>query len=107
MIANLEFSLRATAKATRNAEFGRQVASRTLRAAKRINAVQSKVQLPILEEVLAVFRSVRLKVNNEKELTSAANKIQQLGIRFAVETSGSDLEASKNFVPNEADWRWQ
>jgi hypothetical protein len=52
MIADLEFSLRATAAATEKATFGVSAAGRASRAAKRLAAANSKLNQPLLAEVL-------------------------------------------------------
>lgn len=105
MIADLEFSLRATAEATQKAEFGINSAKRSARAAKRIAAAQKKLNQPLLNDILAVYKSVTLKLNNREQLLEAANNVNQLGIRFAATVSGDQLEAIDRFIP--ADSRWK
>ena len=63
MIADLEFSLRATAAATEKATFGINSAKRAARAAKRLQAAQEKLKQPLLEEIQTVFSNVKLKLN--------------------------------------------
>ncbi|OYW12332.1 MAG: hypothetical protein B7Z55_18370, partial [Planctomycetales bacterium 12-60-4] len=55
MIADLEFSLRATATATEKSTFGINSAQRASRAAKRLQAAQGRLKQPLLEEVQTVF----------------------------------------------------
>lgn len=105
MIADLEFSLRATAAATEKADFGVNSAKRTARSAKRLAAAQSKLHQPLLDEILAVFSGVELKLNNRQQLTQAADQINLLGIRFAATVSGSDLEAIESFIPPKENWK--
>ncbi len=105
MIADLEFSLRATAAATQKATFGVTAAGRASRAAKRLAAAQSKLDQPLLGEVLAVYKSVELKLNNAVQLTEAANNIAGLGIRFAATVSGTQLEAIAPFIPSQDRWK--
>lgn len=105
MIADLEFSMRATAGATEKAEFGINSAKRTARAAKRLAAAQSKLNQPLIEDILAVFHSVDLKLNNRKQLTEAADAINLLGIRFAATVSGDSLEPIDGFIPPESNWK--
>ncbi len=52
MIADLEFSLRATAMATKKENFGTTSASRAARASKRLAAAQGKLNNPILADIL-------------------------------------------------------
>jgi hypothetical protein len=105
MIADLEFSLRATAAATEKATFGVSSAGRAARAAKRLSAANSKLNQPLLGEVLAVYQSVELKLNNAHQLTEAADSIAALGIRFAATVPGSQLEAIEPFIPSQDRWK--
>jgi Cytochrome c554 and c-prime len=105
MIADLEFSLRATAAATQKADFGVNSAKRAARAAKRLQAAQSKLNQPLLDDILAVFNSVELKLNNQRQLQDAADSINLLGIRFAATVPGSELVAIESFIPPPANWK--
>lgn len=105
MIADLEFSLRATAAATSKAEFGLTAAKRADRAAKRLAAAQKLVQQPLLEEILAVYGDVTLKLNNHQQLTQAADQVNQLGIRFAATVSGRDLFSIEGYIPASERWK--
>ncbi len=105
MIADLEFSLRATAAATEKAQFGINAAQRTARAAQRIAAAQVKLQQPILDEILAVYQSVQLKLNNQSQLTEAAESVHALGVLFAETVDGSQLAAIEEFIPTPDRWK--
>ncbi len=99
MIAELEASLRATAVATQKATFAMTVAQRASRASKRLQSVAAKVQEPILDQILKVVAGVKLKLNNEAELTAAADQIAALGYRFAAECDGQGLANLDAFIP--------
>lgn len=105
MIADLEHSLRATAKATEKATFGVTSAQRTARAAKRLESAQGKLNNEIIAEVLAVYGSIKLKINNEVQLTEAAESIRRLGMRFAAQTKPETLAAIDGFIPPESSWK--
>ncbi len=105
MIADLEFSMRATAGATEKANFGVNSAKRTARAAKRLAAAQSKLNQPLIEDILATYQSVDLKLNNRELLTQAADAINLLGIRFAATVPGEALEPIDGFIPPESNWK--
>jgi len=105
MIADLEFSLRATAVATEKATFGINSAQRASRAAKRLQAAQAKLNQPLLEEIHTVFSGVKLRLNNSAELTEAADRIANLGIRFAATVKGEDLAAMDAFIPPADRWK--
>ena len=105
LIADLEFSLRSTSKATQKAEFGITSAKRAKRAADRLRSAQEKLQQPILQEVLAIFDGVKLKINNQQSLEEAANKINKLGIKFAATVAGKDLTAIDAYIPKQDRWK--
>lgn len=105
MIADLEFSLRATAEATVKETYGLTSAGRAARAAKRLAAAQNKVHQPILDEVLKAFEGIELKLNNRQQLSAAADAIAELGIRFAATVDGTKLEAIDPFLPRADQWK--
>jgi hypothetical protein len=105
MIADLEFSLRATAEATAKETFGTTSAGRAARAAKRIAAAQEKVNQPVLAEVMEAFKSVQLKLNNRDQLVDAADRIAEMGVRFAATVDGSQLAALDAFLPKPDQWK--
>jgi len=99
MIAELEAGLRATAAATQKANYGVNAAKRTARAAARLKSVAAKVELPQLEQILATFDAVSLKLNNRVELTAAADKIAGLGYQFAAQADGASMSVLDSFIP--------
>jgi ssDNA-binding Zn-finger/Zn-ribbon topoisomerase 1 len=98
-IADLEFSLRATAEATEKAAYGITSAQRTDRAAKRLIELQTKLNHPIIAEILDAYKDVKLKLNSREQLLGCAVKIAALGEQFADETSGKDLAAVQPVLP--------
>ncbi len=105
MIAELEFSLRATAAATEKATFGVNAAGRASRAAKRLSAAQGKLNQRLLDEILAVYQSIELKLNNSVQLIEAADSIATLGIRFTATVDGSQLSAIEPYIPSQDRWK--
>tara|TARA_R110002049_G_scaffold4601_5_gene32056 strand:+ start:87813 stop:88844 length:1032 start_codon:yes stop_codon:yes gene_type:complete len=105
MIAELESSMRATAVATEKATYGVTVAKRAARAGKRIKSVAAKVSDARLSEIIKVFDSVKLKLNNSAELTRAADEIAALGYQFAEQADGSQFTALDGFVPQSDRWK--
>ncbi|SMP43925.1 Cytochrome c554 and c-prime [Neorhodopirellula lusitana] len=105
MIAELEASLRATAKATQKAKYGITAAQRTARAAKRLQSVAQKIDSSILDETLKVFASVKLRLNNEDQLNTAADIVAVLGYRFAAQTNPETLTALDAFIPPSSRWK--
>lgn len=105
MIADLEFSLRATANATTNGDFGKQSAQRALTAAKRLASVYQKAPLPELKQIIEAFQNVQLKTNNKAALTLAADSIRAQGLRFGANRDGSQLvNAIGEYIPKPSQW---
>ncbi len=105
MIAELEASMRATAIATEKATYGITAAKRTARAAARLKSVAAKVDAPVLNKIVGVFQSVKLKLHNREQLTTAADEIARLGFEFASQTSGESLGALDAFIPAKDKWK--
>lgn len=105
MIAELEAGLRATAVATQKATYGVTAAKRTARTAARLKSVAAKVDAPHLDQIISVFGKVKLKLNNEAQLTAAANRIAKLGYQFAAENNGAQLGALDAFIPKSDRWK--
>lgn len=105
MIADLEFSVRATARATEKASFGVTSAKRAARALKRLQSLNAKVDLPEIARVIEVMQATKLKLNNQAELDVAADQIKRLGLQFAGNTDGSTLAAIDPFLPPEDRWK--
>jgi hypothetical protein len=105
MIADLEFSMRATSQATEKATFGITSAQRTARSIERLKSAQEKVNHPTLAEILAIAQSVSLKLNNRVQLESAATKVNELGVRFGATARGEELSAIDSFIPPKNKWK--
>lgn len=105
MIADLEFSLRATSEATAKAAFGKTSAKRTARAFDRLKSVHSKIPLRVLEDILNVYQSVQLKLNNKEQLSKAADQVHELGLKFAATVNGEELKAIEAFIPPSDKWK--
>ena len=105
MIAELEASLRATATATQKAKFGLTVAKRADRTAKRLKSVAAKTKDPFVLEVVRVYSSVALKLNNKEPLQKAADKIAEIGYQFAEKTDGTRLGVLDAFIPKKDRWK--
>ncbi|GAA4462498.1 cytochrome c family protein [Novipirellula rosea] len=105
MIAELEAGLRATAVATEKATYGITAAKRTARAAAKLKSVAAKVSVPVLDEILGEFASVKLKLNNADELTAAADRIARLGFAFADQVNPVELAPMDAFIPAANRWK--
>ena len=105
MIAELEASLRATAVASEKATYGITAAKRAARTGARLKSVLAKTNDPIVKEIVGVFEMVTLKLNNQAELTEAADRIAEFGYQFADQNDGSTLESLDAFIPKTDRWK--
>jgi hypothetical protein len=105
LIADLEFSARATAEATEKSEYGLAVAQRSARAAERLYAAQQKLNDPLLQKALEVFAAAELKTNNAAQLLAIADTLSQIGQEFADSRDGSTLTAIDGEIPLPSSYR--
>lgn len=105
LIADLEFSTRATALATEKSQYGLTVANRAVTAAVKLKAIQDQIKNPDLERVLQAFSQAVLKTNNQAQLLPIADQIQQAGIDFATHTSGETLVVIDPQIPDRSRYK--
>ena len=98
MIAELEASLRATAMATTKATYGVTAAKRAARAGGRLQSVSEKIDSPQIDQIVDIFNSVQLRLNNQEPLNEAADQVARLGFEFA-QTNQVDLSPLTPFIP--------
>ena len=105
LIADLEFSTRATARATQKSNYGLAVAGRAAETAKRLLKLQQVLQIAEVEGVLAAFSQADLRTNNEEQLVAVADRIRQLGQEFAVNADGGELALVDSFLPTPEQYK--
>lgn len=105
LIADLEYSTRATAKATAKSAYGLTVANRAADVAVRLFNVQKSIDDPNVQLALEAFATAELRVNNEKQLSAIANQIQNAGRLFANQNDGSKLQAVDVMLPAASEYK--
>jgi len=112
VIAETESTLRALSTATEKATYALTVAKRAARAGARLKSVADKVNDERLDLAVGVFDSVKIKLNNRKNLVSAADQLAQIGIEFAdAETKSTEKELHEKlitldrFIPAPTNWK--
>lgn len=103
----LETALRATAKATEKAKYGVAMARRADAARKRMAAIADAVSDPRLEEISKIANGASLKLNNEAELSAAADKVASLTKKFVAASDGSKLAAIDEMIPGRDEYKGQ
>jgi len=91
LVADLEFSTRATGEATEKAKYGLTAAQRAVDAALKLNDIQQQLQHPLLAEVIDAFAQAELRTNNADALNAVADRICQAGTLLADQLDGSQL----------------
>lgn len=99
LIADLEFSTRATGKATTKQKYGLTVAKRAADSALRLYQVQQEIKHPEIEKALVAFSKADLKINNTKQLAEIADQISVAGYNFAANADGTGMEAVDKLIP--------
>jgi len=107
LLADLEFSTRATALATEKSQYGLTVANRAAQVAMKLKAIQDDVNNPYLQDALIAFSGAILKTNNQQSLLAIADSIQQSGIEFAKNTNGNTLAAIDRQIPDKSEYKYK
>ena len=101
LMADIEFSLRSVAKSTERAEFAFRMAKRVDVARSRLKLINSKLNHPLIAEAVEAAYQASLKLDNQENLTAAANRIGQLAREFAETVDGSALSNIDRLMPPE------
>lgn len=105
LIADLEFSTRATAQATEKTTYGLKVANRAAKAAVKLHEVQQKIDNAFVQSALEAFAGAELRINNHVSLSAIADQIQVAGRRFARSSDGSELAVIDELLPDPSTYK--
>ena len=105
LIADLEYSTRATALATEKSTYGLGVANRAAKVAVQLFELQQELHDPDVQAALEAFAEAELKINHRESLLAIADRIRQAGITFATRADGSALAAVDSRLPDPAHYR--
>lgn len=105
VMADLEFSLRATAQATEKADFGVTSAIRANTMKKQLILIQSRVQNIYIDNAVAAATSVQLKLKNRESLLRAADLVADAGFEFARTASGAELANVDTLMPDKSQYK--
>ena len=107
IIADLEYSTRATAIATSQSKYGLTVAERAAKKAIQLHELQKELNNPDIQQMLLAFARAQLKINNEQQLNQIADQIGQIGRKFARDNDGSLLAAVDRHLPDKSSYKWK
>lgn len=99
LLTNLEYSLRATGKASIKENYGVAQAKRTFLIRRQLAEIQESLNHPLLTQALDAAYGVRLKSNNSDALLLAAETVGTVAMEFAETVEGSDLAAVDPYLP--------
>ncbi len=98
-LTDLEFSLRAAAKATSTGRFGQAVGSRAAAKKQLLHKIQAIINQPLLNDALNAVKQLELRVGNSEAILASAEVISVVAYRFADEVDGSQLIALDELLP--------
>ncbi len=104
IMADLEASLRAAAKATELAKFGQASAARAARAKQRLWEVQRRIDHPRVANALAAVASLELTLGNESAILTAADQVGAEAYAFA-DVDGNTLITIDELLPTPRDYK--
>lgn len=104
---DLEYALRGVAKATQKATFAVTMAKRAKNAEKRLTKINEILggAAPEVAEAAKIGGAASLKLNNEAELTAAADKVQAQAKAFAKSHDGSAFGSIDKALPGAAKFK--
>lgn len=106
LIADLEFSTRATGLATEKSKYGIAVAKRAVTVALKLKKIQDKVKDPNIQKALQAFASAGdLRSNQKERMDAVADQIQKAGVRFTTSAKGSALTSVDGMIPGKNQYR--
>lgn len=105
LMADLEYSTRATAAATAKSNYGVTVAKRAASVATRLLKLQQKITDPNVQLALDAFAQAELRTNNKEALEQVADQIRNAGSLFAAENDGTRLAAIDDLLPPASEYK--
>lgn len=102
---DLEYALRGVAKATVKDNYAVEMAKRAKRAELALKKIAESVSTPEIEQMLAAAEAANLRLNNEAELTAAAEKVAAAARAFADGYDGSDFAGVDPLIPGPGDYK--
>jgi hypothetical protein len=98
-LLDLEYSLRAVARATEKATYALTYAHRVKAIKEKLAKINALAPTSEITDILAATEKVSLKLNNADELNGAADKVRALAQAFGTAHNGGDLAAIDPLLP--------
>lgn len=98
-LTDLEYSLRASAKATSIGRFGKAAGTRAAKKKQLLSEIQQRLNHPLLAQALGSVKQLELKLDNSEAIIASADAISLVAYRFAEEADGSQMMAIDELLP--------
>lgn len=105
VMADLEYSLRAVAKATIKAAYAVSSAERAVVMKRRLREIVELVDHPRIDEALEAVATVELRLGNRDALLQAADRISTAAHAFAEEADGGQFAAVDPLLPTPRQYK--
>ncbi|MDP3921050.1 MAG: cytochrome c family protein [Candidatus Omnitrophota bacterium] len=97
---DLAYALRGLSKATEGATYAITMAKRAKAAMIRLGQIDEALTIPEVKEILKVADAVKLDLNNEAQLSGAADDVANQALKFTEAHDGSALAALDSLIPS-------
>lgn len=94
-----EYALRGVAKATEGAEYAKAMAKRAQRGLAFLKKIDETVDNTQLTGIINAGATAKLKLNNEAQLLSVADKVASFAKEFAAKSDGVNLAGVDGLLP--------
>lgn len=100
LMTDLEYSLRAVAKATKGGTFAQTAANRAANRKQSLWEAQRLLNHPMLGDALSAVQTLELKLGNGEAINEAADAIGNAAYLFAEQADGTQLAAIDSLLPD-------
>ncbi|MEO0529121.1 MAG: cytochrome c family protein [Planctomycetota bacterium] len=105
VMTDLEYSLRAVAKASNGGVFAKTAAARAAKRKQALWEAQRKLESPIIKPALDAVASLELKLGNSEAINAAADAVGEAAYAFAERADGTRLAAIDDLLPAPSSYK--
>ncbi len=105
IMTDLEYSLRAAARATTAGTFGKATGTRAAKKKQALRQVQELINHPLIDKALLSVAALELRIGNSEAILQAADELSALTYQFAEEANGNNLSAIDSLLPKPEQYK--
>lgn len=105
VMTDLEYSLRAVAKATAGGLYGQTAAGRAAARKQSLTEIQGLLNHPLIAEALGAVATLELRLGNGPAIEAAAQRIGDAAYAFAERADGAQLAAIDGLLPPPSQYK--